>query len=211
MIGRVVDALGQPIDGKGPIETKQFNADRAHRARRGRPPAGERAAADRHQGHRRDDSDRPRPARADHRRPPDRQDHGRDRHHHQSEGRRRDLHLRRDRAEALDGGAGGEDAGRLRRHGVHDRGGGHGVRSRADAVPGAVLGLRDRRIFPRQQAARAVHLRRSFEARRRVSRDFAAAAPSSRARGVSRRRVLSPQPLAGARGEAHRTNRAADR
>ncbi len=25
MIGRVVDALGQPIDGKGPIETKQFN------------------------------------------------------------------------------------------------------------------------------------------------------------------------------------------
>ena len=26
MIGRVVDALGQPIDGKGPIETTQFNA-----------------------------------------------------------------------------------------------------------------------------------------------------------------------------------------
>jgi F-type H+-transporting ATPase subunit alpha len=26
MIGRVVDALGQPIDGKGPIETSQFNA-----------------------------------------------------------------------------------------------------------------------------------------------------------------------------------------
>src|SRR5947199_4326335 len=25
MIGRVVNALGQPIDGKGPIETKQFN------------------------------------------------------------------------------------------------------------------------------------------------------------------------------------------
>ena len=26
MIGRVVDALGRPIDGKGPIETKLFNA-----------------------------------------------------------------------------------------------------------------------------------------------------------------------------------------
>src|SRR5579872_1112605 len=26
MVGRVVNALGQPIDGKGPIETKQFNA-----------------------------------------------------------------------------------------------------------------------------------------------------------------------------------------
>ena len=39
---------------------------------RGRPPARERAAADRHQGHRRHDPHRPRPARADHRRPPDR-------------------------------------------------------------------------------------------------------------------------------------------
>ena len=72
MIGRVVDALGKPIDGKGPIDTTEFNPIEAHRARRGRPAAGERAAADRHQGHRRDDSDRPRPARADHRRPPDR-------------------------------------------------------------------------------------------------------------------------------------------
>ena len=35
---------------------------------------GARAAADRHQGDRRDDPDRPRPAPADHRRPPDRQD-----------------------------------------------------------------------------------------------------------------------------------------
>src|SRR5512142_861906 len=26
LIGRVVDALGAPIDGKGPIQTKQFNA-----------------------------------------------------------------------------------------------------------------------------------------------------------------------------------------
>ena len=47
-----------------------------------------RAAADRPQGHRRDDPDRPRPARADHRRPPDRQDRHRHRHHHQPEGQR---------------------------------------------------------------------------------------------------------------------------
>ena len=71
--------------------------------------------------------------------------------------------------------------------------------------------LRHRRIFPRYQAARAVHLRRSFEARRGVSRDFAAAAPSARTRSVSRRRVLSAQPAAGARREADRTRRAADR
>ena len=41
-----------------------------------RAPAGRGAAADRHQGHRRDDPDRPRPASADHRRPQDRQDRG---------------------------------------------------------------------------------------------------------------------------------------
>ena len=33
MIGRVVNALGQPIDGKGPIVTEAVYADRAHRAR----------------------------------------------------------------------------------------------------------------------------------------------------------------------------------
>ena len=51
--------------------------------------------------------------------------------------------------------------------------------------------------FRDQQPPRVVHLRRSFEARRGVSRDFAAAAPSAGTRGVSRRRVLSPQPFAG--------------
>ena len=36
LIGRVVNALGQPIDGKGPIVSKKFMRDRAHRARRRR-------------------------------------------------------------------------------------------------------------------------------------------------------------------------------
>ena len=48
--------------------------------------AGPRAAANRHQGHRRDDAHRPRPARADHRRPQDRQDGHRHRRDHQPEG-----------------------------------------------------------------------------------------------------------------------------
>ena len=52
-----------------------------------------------------------------------------------------------------------------------------------------------------------VHLRRSFEARRGVSRNFAAAAPSAGTRSVSRRRVLSSHPLAGARREAERQER----
>ncbi len=76
LLGRVVDALGNPIDGKGPI-----NATRraASTSRLGHHPAqvGSRADVDRHQGHRRADPRWPRPARAGHRRPPDRQD----RHH----------------------------------------------------------------------------------------------------------------------------------
>jgi F-type H+-transporting ATPase subunit alpha len=89
LLGRVVDALGNPIDGKGPIK-----ADRAPPRRRegaGHHPAqvGARADADRPQGHRRADPGRPRPARADHRRPPDRQDRRRHRHHPEPEGNQR--------------------------------------------------------------------------------------------------------------------------
>ena len=39
LLGRVVNALGQPIDGKGPIVDEAVLADRAHRARRRRSPA----------------------------------------------------------------------------------------------------------------------------------------------------------------------------
>ena len=61
-----------------------------------------------------------------------------------------------------------------------------GLRPGAHAVHRAVRRLRDGRILPRQRAARAVHLRRSFEARRGVPRNLAAAAPSAGARSVSR-------------------------
>ena len=108
-LGRVVDPLGNPIDGLGEIEAEGEPRARAA-GRVGDPaPGGERAAADRHQGDRRDDPDRPRPAPADHRRPQDRQDHGLHRHDPQPEGELGDrrpeaagaLHLRRDRPEGL--------------------------------------------------------------------------------------------------------------
>ena len=87
-----------------------------------RAPVGPGADADRHQGDRRDDPDRPRPARAHHRRPPDRQDRRRDRHDHQSEGPGRVLHLRRDRPEAVDRRRASSTSSRkTRRDGVHDR------------------------------------------------------------------------------------------
>ena len=66
-----------------------------------RAPAGQGAAADGHQGHRRDGPHRPRPARAHHRRPADRQDRRRHRHDHQPEGPGRLLLLRRHRPEAV--------------------------------------------------------------------------------------------------------------
>ncbi len=77
LLGRVVNALGEPIDGKGPLTNTQHPPHGGPGARHHRPPARARAAADRHQGDRLADPHRSRPARADHRRPQDRQDHGR--------------------------------------------------------------------------------------------------------------------------------------
>ena len=130
-------------------------ADRAARAGRRRSPAGEGAAADRPEGDRRDGADRPRPARADHRRPPDRQDGGRDRRDPQPEGHRRHLHLQRDRPEAVDGRAGRAHARRSRRDALHDRRRGDGVGSGAAALHQPVFGVHDRRVLPRQRPARA--------------------------------------------------------
>ncbi len=47
LIGRVVNPLGQPLDGKGPIETDTLPAHRAPGAGRRRPEERPRAAADR--------------------------------------------------------------------------------------------------------------------------------------------------------------------
>ena len=86
LLGRVVNALGEPIDGKGPLNAKHSSPIEKVAPgviwRKSVVAAG----ADRLQVGRRDDSDRPRPARADHRRPPDRQDRAGDRRDHQPEG-----------------------------------------------------------------------------------------------------------------------------
>ena len=85
LLGRVVDALGNPIDGKGPIATTERR--RVDVKAPGIIPrkSVHEPMADWPQGHRRPDPRRPRPARADHRRPPDRQDRHRPRHDHQPE------------------------------------------------------------------------------------------------------------------------------
>ena len=121
LIGRVVNPLGAPLDGKGPIAASGQAPGRAHRARRDQAQERRYAGPDGHQGDRRADPDRPRPARADHRRPPDGQDRDRDRHDHQPEGQGPGLHLRRDRPEAVDRRQDGGRARAVRRDGAHHR------------------------------------------------------------------------------------------
>jgi F-type H+-transporting ATPase subunit alpha len=101
LIGRVVNALGQPIDGKGPINAKMTDV-----IEKVAPGVIARKSVDQpvQTGLKSIDSmvpDRPWPARADHRRPPDRQDRGGDRHDHQPEGSEHDLRLRRHRPEGV--------------------------------------------------------------------------------------------------------------
>ena len=52
-LGRVVNPLGQPIDGQGDIEAEKPPRAGAAGAVGGAAPGRQRAAADRHQGHRR--------------------------------------------------------------------------------------------------------------------------------------------------------------
>ena len=56
LLGRVVDALGNPVDGKGPINADGDLSRGKNRARHHQAQIREPAGADRHHGHRRDDS-----------------------------------------------------------------------------------------------------------------------------------------------------------
>ena len=204
LLGRVVDPLGNPLDGKGQIPRTTMRP-----VERIAPGVITRQSVDTPvqtgiKADRRPDPDRPRPARADHRRPPDRQDRDRDRHDHQPEGRRPRLHLRRDRPEALDRRADRRDPREVRRDGAHDRRRRRRRGSRPAPVPRPVLGRRDgrgdhgerRRGGRPPDQGRAVRLRRPVQARVGVPRDVAAAAPPARSRGVPGRRLLPPQPPA---------------
>ncbi len=178
--------------------------DRERRAERRAASARQAAAADRHPRDRRADPDRQGPARADHRRPLDRQDGDRHRHDHQSERAQRLLHLRRDRAEELDRRGARADPRAERRDGVHDDRRRQPVGGGGAALDRAVRRLRDGRGADVRRQRRAHRLRRSHEARAVVSRDVAAAAPSAGTRSLSGRRLLPALAPAGARREALR-------
>ena len=208
LLGRIVDPLGNPLDGKGDIDTTETPPGRVQGPRRRPAPAGHRADADRPQGDRLDDPDRPRPARADHRRPPDGQDGDRDRHDHQQQGHRTSSPSTSRSASAWRRSS--ASPRRSPRHGAlenDDHRRRRRRRGRADQVPGAVRRRRDGRVLPLQGRPRAVRLRRPHQARVRLPPDVAAAAPPAGPRGVPGRRLLPAQPPARARGQAQRRPR----
>src|SRR5213594_1335684 len=103
--------LARPADRRqGPDPRQDDRRDREGRSRRGVEKIRLAAGADGTEGDRLHGADRPRPARAHHRRPPDGQDCGGGRHHHQPEGQGPHLRLRRDRPESLDHRDRGQDA-----------------------------------------------------------------------------------------------------
>ena len=203
----------QPARWRGPDQGRRAAAARVQGPGRDPAPAGQGAGADRSQGDRLDDPDRPRPARADHRRPHHRQDCDPRRHDPQPARAGPDLHLRRDRPEGLDRRAGAREAEGGGGDGLHDHRPGRRLRGRADQVDGAVRGLRDGRVLHVQGPARARDVRRPLQARRRVPADVAAAPPPARPRGLPGRRLLPALAAARARVQALRRagRRVADR
>jgi hypothetical protein len=159
LLGRVVNALGEPIDGKGPIATTvrrkiEIKAPGIIARKSVHEPMqtglkaidtmvpigrGQRELiiGDRQTG----------------------QDRHRDRYDHQPKGRQHELHLRRHRPEAVHGRAGRGPPPEGRRHGVHHHRRGLGVRAGAAAVPRAVHRRDHGRALPRQRRPRAHHLR----------------------------------------------------
>ena len=209
LLGRVVDALGEPIDGKGPIKTSSRRRSRRVAPgviyRKSRQPAG----ADRLQGHRLDGADRPRPARADHRRPPDRQD--RDRRSTRSSTRRPPALSASTSRSARSSRPIANVVRKLEEHGALA----HTIivaasasDSGRDAVHRAVLGRARWASTSCDNGEDALIIYDDLlEAGRGLSPDLAAAAPSAGPRGVSRRRVLSALAPARARRARERAVR----
>ena len=203
VIGRVLDPLGNAARRQRPGRDDRNPPGRIHGPRRRRPPAGERAAANRHQGDRRHDPHRPRPARADHRRPQDGQNDDRHRHDHQPEELGREVLLRGDRPEGLVGRAMSIKV--LEEHGAMDY--------TTVIVAGASSPAPLQYVAPYAGTAMAEYFTYKGEhalivyddlSKQAVAyrADVAADAASAGPRGVSRRRVLLPQPPARTVGQA---------
>ena len=154
---------------------------------------GARAAADRHQGHRRHDADRPRPASADHRRPADRQDRGRASTRSSTSATTGSPATRRKQVRCIYVAIGQKGSTIAAVRGALEEAGAleyttivaaPGVRPGRLQVPRAVHRLGHRPALDVRGQARPDHLRRPVEAGRRLPRRVAAAAPPAGPRGL---------------------------
>ena len=177
LIGRVIDPLGAPLDGKGPVAIQlRLPIERPRTAHHG-PSSRHRAAADRPHGHRCADSHRPRPARTDSGRPADRQDRHRDRHHPEPARPKCAVRLLRHRPARLLRSQGHRQPARTRGDGLHRRGGGGRQRPARARLYRPLCRDQHRGAFHGGGPGCAHRLRRSDPARASVSRAFLAAAP----------------------------------
>ncbi len=211
LLGRVVNPLGEPIDGKGPIETHRYRTieniapsvvqrqpvkqplQTGIRAIDALIPIGrgqrELIIGDRSTGKTAIAIDTI----------------------INQKGRGVLLHLRRDRAEELDGRSAPSSPRAEGRDGLHDNRLRRAVRSGRAALDSAVCRLRDGRRADVLGQRRAHHLRRSHKTRPVVPRDVAAVAPSAGPRSLPRRRLLPALAPARARRRSSPTKWAAVR
>ncbi len=114
------------------------------------------------------------------------------------------LHLRRHRPETIQRRPRRRGFGRGRGHALHDHRQRQRLGFRHQPIPRALRRLRHGRMVHGQRHGRADHLRRSFQARRRLPPGFARAQAPLGPRSLSRRRLLFAQPFAGTLGPRRR-------
>ena len=160
LIGRVVDAIGRPLDNQGEIRAAKTASRRARGAARHGERPRHRPPADGHQGDRRPHPHRARAAGTHRRGPTDGENGHRPGHDHQPVGQERHLHLLRHRQEVLRRGQGHRRPQAAQRHEVHHRRSRRGRRPPGAAVHRTLRGDLHGRVLHVQGARRPGHLRR---------------------------------------------------
>jgi F-type H+/Na+-transporting ATPase subunit alpha len=205
VLGRVVDAMGNPHRRqRGRSMPKSSAAWRWWRPALSQRKSVHEPCYTGLKGRRRHDAGGPRPARVDHRRPPDRQDRLRHRCHHRPERFRYLLHLCGLRAEKS---TVAQVHAVLEKHGAMEYTTIVSATRQRPGHPAVHRALRRNAPWANTSATTANtpdHLRRFVQAGRRLPAGFAAAAPSARTRSLSRRHFLQPLPPAGAILQAQR-------
>ena len=154
LLGRVINTIGEPIDGKGKIEGELFEMPLERKAPGVIYRQPRRTVADRFEGGRFDDTDRTRTERVDNRRQTDRKDSYRNRHHTQSKRILRQrkaglLYLCSLRTERFDCCKHSKDPRRKGSNEIYGRFGSNSFRFGSHAVLCTICRSGNRRVFQR--------------------------------------------------------------